>query len=83
MEYLNKAIQARDVPSIRALFHENSYWRDHLCLSWDLRTIKGSDNISVFVANSSMTLESLEINYSSELRAPKQGPIDGLCGPAS
>lgn len=83
MEALNNAIKARDVPAIKALFHDNSYWRDHLCLSWDLRTFKGSDKISDFVANSPTNLNSLDIDWSSDLRSPKQGPIDGLYGPAS
>lgn len=32
------------------LFHEDSWWRDHLALQWDYRTIKGRDSITQFLA---------------------------------
>lgn len=79
---LNMAVQARDAQAIEALFHDNSYWRDHLCLSWDLRTLKGSTKLSQFVATG-FAIDSIEIDRTSQFRAPKQGPIDGLYGPAS
>lgn len=82
VERLNKALEEKDVPAIEILFHENSYWRDHLCLSWDLRTLKGRDKIVHFVINSPECV-SIEIDTSTPLRAPKHGPIDGLYGSAS
>lgn len=82
VERLNKALTERDAPAIGVLFHENSYWRDHLCLTWDLRTLKGRDKIADFVANSPENV-SIEVDTSTPHRAPKHGPIDGLYGPAS
>lgn len=82
VERLNKSLEEKDVSSIGALFHENSYWRDHLCLTWDLRTLKGRGKIADFVANSPGTV-SIEVDASTPLRAPKHGPIDGVYGPAS
>lgn len=79
---LNNALRAHDAQALGSLFHENSYWRDHLCLSWDLRTLKGREKIVAF-ATSSTTLQSVDIDRTSQFRAPKQGPIDGIYGPAS
>ena len=30
---------------LKALFHSESYWRDVLALTWDIRTVKGADEI--------------------------------------
>ncbi|KAI5291094.1 hypothetical protein KEM54_006361 [Ascosphaera aggregata] len=32
------------------LFHEDSWWRDHLALQWNLRTIRGRDSIAGFIS---------------------------------
>lgn len=82
VESLNKALKERDAQAIANLFHENSYWRDHLCLTWDLRTLKGREKLSHFV-NNSARLVSIEIDTSTQFRGPKRGPIDGLYGPDS
>ncbi|KAK6365176.1 hypothetical protein LTS17_011408 [Exophiala oligosperma] len=71
------AVAVKDAQAISSLFHENSYWRDHLCLSWDLRTLKGPKKISDFLG-SNFALEFLDIDRSSTLRSPTLGPIDGL-----
>src|SRR3954465_5895484 len=31
--------------ALKSLFHADSYWRDVLALTWDIRTIKGADAI--------------------------------------
>src|SRR5205085_3295401 len=31
--------------ALKSLFHDESYWRDVLALTWDIRTIKGADAI--------------------------------------
>ena len=36
VESFNKTIGGPDVAGISNLFLAESYWRDHLCLSWDL-----------------------------------------------
>lgn len=73
---LNKAIITKDYSAISSLFLKAGYWRDHLCLSWDFRTLKGSENISSFLEKSRAV--SLEIDRSSASRAPHIGPIDGI-----
>lgn len=82
VDNLNKALQAKDHQGIAQLFLENSYWRDHLALSWDLHTLKGRDRISSFLSSEGIRLTKLEIDRSSPLRAPHFGPIDGGIGEA-
>ena len=76
---LANAISRKDPATIKELFlHDNSYWRDHLALTWQLRTLKGSDKISSFVASSNTPFTKLEIDSSEPHRQPNLGPIDGL-----
>lgn len=74
---LNKALSTKDFGAISSLFLDAGYWRDHLCLSWDFRTLKGSGNISSFLEKRRPAV-SLEIDRSSASRAPHIGPIDGF-----
>jgi cation diffusion facilitator CzcD-associated flavoprotein CzcO len=76
---LANAISRKDPATIKELLlHDNSYWRDHLALTWQLRTLKGSDKISSFVASSNTPFTKLEIDSSEPHRQPNLGPIDGL-----
>ncbi|KAF2093069.1 dimethylaniline monooxygenase (N-oxide forming) [Rhizodiscina lignyota] len=71
----NNAIRANDHKAIVRLFDEkNSYWRDHLCLSWDLRTLKGTESISKFLQNG-CRVKSIEIDRSTPFRSPHIGPL--------
>jgi hypothetical protein len=75
IEQLNSALDKKDSSAVSELFIENSYWRDHLCFSWDFRTLKDRDVIAKFVTGSSSTAKA-EIDRSSAFRAPHNGPID-------
>ena len=71
------AIGRKDFSGTEKLFlKDKSYWRDHLGLTWDLRTIKGSDNISRFIASSKTPPTKLEIDSSATHKKPAFGPID-------
>ncbi|KAL6703513.1 hypothetical protein ACN47E_009611 [Coniothyrium glycines] len=75
---LNDFLSRQDHAKVTSLFLKDlSYWRDHLALTWDLRTAKGSDNIKQLLASSKVKLTKIEIDRSSEVRSPKFGPIDG------
>lgn len=77
IDQLNAALAKKNAESLAGLFLENSYWRDHLCLSWDFRTLKGREHIADYVTGSSSTLK-IEIDRSSPMRAPHAGPIDAF-----
>ncbi|KAJ5175079.1 uncharacterized protein N7482_000956 [Penicillium canariense] len=77
VDRLNNALEKKDADAVSQLFLENSYWRDHLCLSWDFRTLKGSKAVSKFVTESSSSIK-IEVDHSSAFRAPHNGPIDAF-----
>ncbi|KNG48888.1 flavin-binding monooxygenase-like protein [Stemphylium lycopersici] len=75
----NDALSRKDHAAIASLFcKDNSYWRDHLALAWELRTVKGSSSIKQYLDSSKVQLTKLEVSTSSEFRAPKFGAIDVL-----
>ncbi|KAJ5724712.1 hypothetical protein N7493_006440 [Penicillium malachiteum] len=74
---LNEGIAKKDNAAVAAVFIENSYWRDHLCLSWAFRTLKGSESLSKFAVESPSSVK-LEIDRSSPMKAPHVGPIDAF-----
>ncbi|BCS28362.1 uncharacterized protein APUU_61410S [Aspergillus puulaauensis] len=75
---VNDALAKRDFKAVAALFFTDGYWRDHLCLSWDLHTAKGRDSIASFLdANCSRSLQ-LDIDRSSDFRRPVACALDGL-----
>jgi cation diffusion facilitator CzcD-associated flavoprotein CzcO len=72
----NDALPKQDHGAIAELFLKDiSYWRDHLALTWDLRTVKGSAGIQQYLDSSKTRLTKLEVDKSSEYRSPKFGPI--------
>ncbi|KAJ4301404.1 hypothetical protein N0V90_003496 [Kalmusia sp. IMI 367209] len=76
---LLNAVSGKDSAAIANLFlDDKSYWRDHLGLTWDLRTLKGSDKISKFVASSKTPLTKIDIDTSAPHRQPRFGPIDSV-----
>src|SRR6187431_2757849 len=46
---LNRALENANYEQLAGLFVEDGFWRDHLALSWALRTIKGRANIRTFL----------------------------------
>jgi hypothetical protein len=74
---LNTALTDPNKSALKTLFLENSYWRDHLALTWDFRTIHGAEKITEYAIAHSKGL-SFEIDDSSPLKAPHTGPIDAF-----
>ncbi|KAJ4368433.1 hypothetical protein N0V83_006790 [Neocucurbitaria cava] len=73
----NDALSKKDHAAIAGIFlKDKSYWRDHLALTWDLRTSKGSDKVKSYLDSSKVQLTKVELDKSSAFRAPKFGPID-------
>lgn len=75
IQQLNDALAIKDSSALKTLFIENSYWRDHLVVSWDFHTLKGPEAIASFVIDAELRFE---IDDSSLLRAPHNGPIDAF-----
>lgn len=77
VETFNKAIQPFDKDAIALLFCRNSYWRDQLCLSWDLRTLHGAENIlSVINKAGGLRIKSIDLHDGTTDRKPSIGALD-------
>lgn len=78
VDRFNDALAKRDFKAVASLFFTDGYWRDHLCLSWDLHTEKGRDSIASFLdANCNRSLQ-VDIDRSSDFRRPVACSLDGL-----
>lgn len=49
VDSLNESLSRKEHTAVADLFVENGYWRDHLGLTWDFRTLKGRDKIVSFL----------------------------------
>ncbi|KAL5040804.1 hypothetical protein BDW71DRAFT_193057 [Aspergillus fruticulosus] len=79
---LNAALSTSNVPAITALFlKQGSFWRDHVCLSWDFRTAKGREEIASLLRQAEKEkLEQvrLEVDVSTPFRSPQVSAIDAF-----
>lgn len=67
---LQKAPSKEAAEGVASLFTDESYWRDHLTLSWDLRTLKTKSKIAAYLQTNT-NLTKLTVDTSTEFRAPK------------
>ncbi|GKT82387.1 flavin-binding monooxygenase-like protein [Colletotrichum tofieldiae] len=72
----NAALKSKNYKNLAQLFVPDGYWRDHLALSWDLRTLKGRDKIQSFLSQGCRLKEAI-IDTSTAYRAPHFAPVDG------
>ncbi len=50
LDGLNEAFAAGDVEAARALFLDDSYWRDLVAFTWNLRTVEGPEGVGDMLA---------------------------------
>lgn len=77
VEQFNQALTKKDFAGIAKLFSELGYWRDHLAVSWELRTVKSPAGIAEFLKGG-CRLVSAAIDTSSDFRTPHIGNIDAF-----
>lgn len=77
VEAFNKTIHS-DLTGVSDLFLQESYWRDQLCLSWDLRTLQGPEKIKIFLSDSTSShrIKSVGVDQSAAHRAPTATALD-------
>ncbi|KAL4902189.1 hypothetical protein BDW74DRAFT_158754 [Aspergillus multicolor] len=77
---LNDALSSSNSESIASIFlQEGSFWRDHLCLSWDFRTAKGRQGISSLLAeipSEKLSQVKISLDTTSPFRSPQVTAID-------
>jgi hypothetical protein len=79
---LNEALKKADYSAAAKLFVDQGYWRDHLALTWEFRTVQGTQEITSLLQDSSKSkdgfrLKEVTIDTSSAGRAPKVAALDG------
>lgn len=72
----NKLISSSDFSALDDLFLPESFWRDHLCLSWDTRTFSGPKKMKEFL-KTGCRLRSIAIDSSTDFRKPTITGFDG------
>ncbi|KAL4738358.1 hypothetical protein BDV11DRAFT_216026 [Aspergillus similis] len=78
IDRFNGALTKQDDKSVAALFFKDGYWRDHLCLAWDLYTAKGHESIASFLDRTRPRALHVKIDRSSDFRRPTACALDGL-----
>ena len=65
---------------VAALIHEDGWWRDHLGLSWDFHTLRGTPNMVEFLHPLLLkaNLHNLKLQEDGKFAPNKQEPIQGL-----
>ncbi|KAF2729745.1 FAD/NAD(P)-binding domain-containing protein [Polyplosphaeria fusca] len=77
IDQFNNSLAKSEHSAIANLFIDGDcYWRDHLALNWQLRTVLGRDNILQYLKSSTVKLTRLDIDRAVANRVPAFGPID-------
>jgi len=77
VDRFNAALKAGDTKAVGELFLEDGYWRDHLANSWNLRTIKGAQNVTDYLIKESQLI-SVALDKSTAVRSPMFAAFDGV-----
>lgn len=77
IDALNAALAKEDVIAVAELFANDSYWRDHLALTWDVRTFTGQAKIKDQLSQHGCNITSVKIDDGSAFKAPQFAPFDG------
>ena len=76
VKVFNERLSIGEYGAVAGLFSENGYWRDHLALSWDLRTLKGHSKIADFLVTNGGKLQSISLDDSTPCRVPSISQLD-------
>lgn len=79
VDSFNKALEKKDTASVLDHFHDESYWRDQLCLSWEFHTIHGTKKMATFFKQTNgVRIKHVYINRSSVVHRPTPTMIENL-----
>ncbi|KAK8100867.1 FAD/NAD(P)-binding domain-containing protein [Apiospora kogelbergensis] len=76
IEHFNTHLGNQDCRALTELFVEEGHWRDHLGLSWDLRGLRGKDQIRQYLVVHGKSLKQVSIDRSAPHFSPAIAPID-------
>ncbi|GAB7333455.1 hypothetical protein MBLNU13_g05053t1 [Cladosporium sp. NU13] len=77
----NDALKSKALLELSLLFLDSGFWRDHLALTWELRTLQGPPRIYDFLKGAATSrdgfrLQNISVDASNVVRAPKFAPVD-------
>ena len=77
----NDALKSKALLDLSLLFLDNGFWRDHLALTWELRTLQGPPRIYDFLKGAATSrdrfrLQRIDVDALNVVRAPKFAPVD-------
>jgi len=77
----NNALERNDLLAVSLLFLEGGFWRDHLALTWQLRTLQGPARIYDFLKSAATSkdgfrIRKIEVDATNVVRAPRLAPVD-------
>ncbi|KAL2865451.1 putative flavin-binding monooxygenase [Aspergillus lucknowensis] len=77
---LEALLRASDFSKLSQLFHEESWWRDILCLTWDIRTIQNLSGIQEFLTQNQprAQLSAFRLQHEGKCQAKLESPAPGL-----
>jgi hypothetical protein len=77
---LEAVLKSNDVAALSSVMHTDSWWRDMLAFSWDIRTIHGLDKLSAYFSeNLAQTAPyNLKLRESGKFAPSSGSPIEGL-----
>ncbi|KAH0372796.1 FAD/NAD(P)-binding domain-containing protein, partial [Aureobasidium melanogenum] len=72
LDRFSAVLSSGDASRLSTVFHQDSWWRDHVALSWDLRTLHGLPAIISFLSPilSSINLRPLSLASDDDAYAP-------------
>lgn len=77
----NDALKRKAFLDVSLLFLDNGFWRDHLALTWELRTLQGPPRIYDFMKGATISrdgfrIQRIDIDTLNIVRSPKFAPVD-------
>jgi hypothetical protein len=77
----NDALRRKALLDVSLLFLDNGFWRDHLALTWELRTLQGPPRIYDFLKGAATSrdgfrIQKINVDASNAVRSPKFAPVD-------
>ena len=82
---LEAALSSNDVSRLGDHFHQESWWRDHLALEWDFRSVQNLDRIQDYVKRNQAQaqLSNFRLQDTGKYQPTLDTPLEGLSWIAS
>lgn len=79
VEQFNEYYCSGDYDSVKQLFTDECYWRDHLCVSWDFHTLHGPETVANLLNSGDhrTKIKAFTLDDSAEHTKAKISALDG------